>query len=113
MSLDQFEKIEREVFKTLERLGWSIPLSEDEVARAEKEQEKNPVELPKGMEDPTRLLEKIKTSPPVVTNSPSVPKFTEENLARAAREGGEITPDVEERMRQDRKEAEDQSRHGE
>jgi len=112
MSTDRFEDIERKVFRTLARLGWGIPLSEEEVAKAEGELEKSPVDIPIGLEDPSRLLKKIDSNQLVTKSLGHTDPGTVDNLARAAREGGEIPPDVEERMKHDRDLAESKNRDG-
>ncbi|MCI0458581.1 MAG: hypothetical protein L0Z62_16580 [Gemmataceae bacterium] len=99
------QKLERLAFETLKSLGWLIPQTPADVARAEAELASDSVELPESLRDPFAILD---TCPPKRPEpAPATPdEETAELLARAAREGGEIPPEVEERMRQDRAKAE-------
>lgn len=113
MLSDSFDDLEKDLFVALRRFGWTIPQTEEEVEKAEKEIERNLVTLPGSLRDPSTLLDKLHNLPQPSVHESSVPDdATVEHLARAAREAGEITPEVEERMRQDRKAAEDKNQHG-
>lgn len=99
-------QIERTVHDAMMVRGWLIPRSEEEVMRAESELADHPVDLPKELEDPACLLDAIADCVPEPRLRLPVNREAAENLARAAREGGEIPPEVEERMRADREKAE-------
>jgi hypothetical protein len=90
-----------------------LPETEDEVAAFEKVLSVSPVVLPTRLQDPYDFL--VPRAPPrspgVRTNAPA--RELEEDLARAAREGGETTPEVEARMKQDRLRAESEANDSE
>ena len=113
MLSDSFDDLEKELFEALKRFGWTIPQTEREVEKAEEEIERNLVTLPNSLRDPSKLLDKLHNpSQPLTHRSSLTDSTTMEQLARAAREGGEITPEVEERMRHDRKAAEEKKQNG-
>lgn len=101
------ELVERLAHRAARNAGWLMPETEDEVAQAELELAINPVPLPPELADPSAILNHL-------TGCQSVPgpirlrisADVETNLARAAREGSDISPDVEARMRADREAAE-------
>jgi hypothetical protein len=99
--------LERKVHEAMRSLGWIIPTTEGDVARAESMLSKEPLELPEELKDPYQILETMNSdcSPSDPDSSPVDPEV-EENLARAAREGGVIQPEIEQRMRRDRQAAE-------
>jgi hypothetical protein len=96
-------------------LGWTVPQCEDDVRRAEERLDEAPAPLPASLEDPNVVFnrpdDQTRAEPDVVL-FPSDP-LIEENLARAAREGGPIPPEIEERMRRDREAAEREDNHAE
>lgn len=109
-SKDEFENtkdLERKIYATLRAKGLIIPITAEEVLDAEALMKGNMIELPEELRDPEVILNRskqklsIKFSPLSSSN-----KETEENLARAAREDGNISPEIEERMRKDREAAE-------
>ncbi len=90
------------VAEAMRRLGWLPPDDEQAVQRAEAELADTPAPLPDALRDP-------QAAPP--EGEPVVCQFapdpdTEATLARAAREGGDIPPEIERRMRADRLAAE-------
>ena len=109
-SKDEFENtkdLERKIYATLRSKGLIIPITAQEVLDAEAMMKGNMIELPEELRDPEVILNRskqklsIKFSPLSSSN-----KEMEENLARAAREDGNISPEIEERMRKDREVAE-------
>ena len=98
-------------------LGWVVPTSEKEVLIAERDLDANPVILPERLRDPKDLFDQPGRSAPqtgMLAHFPDNPQVGA-TLARAAREAGRLTPEVEERMQRDRKAAEerqDKDRHG-
>ena len=102
------EEIGGDVRATLAAMGWILPLSEAEVARAERELAEQGVMLPEGLRDVKAVFEREEREGEVVVRPlpSSGSPYLGATLARAAREGGEITPEVEERMRRDREAAE-------
>ena len=109
-SKDEFENtkdLERKIYATLRSKGLIIPITAQEVLDAEAMMKGNMIELPEELRDPEVILNRskqklsIKFSPLSSSN-----KEMEENLARAAREDGNISPEIEERMKKDREVAE-------
>jgi hypothetical protein len=99
-------QLERTVHDAMLLRGWLIPTSEEQVLRAESELADHSVELPKELEDPACVLDAIADCVQEPRLRLPVNREAAENLARAAREGGEIPPEIEERMRVDREKAE-------
>lgn len=99
--------LERKIYATLRAKGLIIPITAQEVLDAETLMKGNMVEIPKELRDPEVILNRakqklsIKSSPLFSSN-----KEVEENLARAAREDGNISPEIDDRMRKDREAAE-------
>jgi hypothetical protein len=99
------------VFKALSEEGGVIPQTVSEVVRAEEHLERHPPEIPESLRDSRQLLERIKARKserackvvPFPGNMPSAK--VEEELAWAARNCTEITPEIQERMRQNRTKA--------
>ena len=95
-----------DVHAALTSLGWIPPQSEADVARAE--QELAAAELPDALADAKAVFERPVA--PSRANIPCLPSaadpYIDATLARAAREGGPIAPEIEERMRRDRGAAE-------
>jgi hypothetical protein len=96
----------------LRALGWLVPQSLADVERAEQEMLANPLPLPEVLADPYQVFENLEQSrrPVLKLQVPSTPAV-EDALARVAREGGQISPEVEEQMQRDRRAAE-QKAHG-
>ncbi len=97
------------VQSALLKKGLRLPVTEEEVAAAEEELAKNDVKLPAELAETPDLL-----SPPPPVRPRSLthigePPDLEQEMARAAREGGQITPETEEKMRLDRLAAESES----
>ena len=97
------------VQSALLKKGLRLPVSEEEVAAAEDEVAKGDVRLPPSVADPPDFLTPPRPLKPRFARHAREPTELEEEMARAAREGGEITPDIEEKMRRDRLEAEAES----
>ncbi len=108
--------LEREVHDALKRLGWVIPQSEDQVRAAEAEQAGRGAPLPASIADPAKVLGRRPGGAELKLSVFQPGPADQENLARAAREGGKIPPEIEERMRRDRQAAEEafeREEHGE
>ncbi|GEM_PF-1842326 len=109
-SLGDDEAVARLVYEYYRRSGKIIPQTPDDVARAEANDAKNPVTLPPRLQNPDLFCDAPCGAPskplqfPPAELGPSA-----ENLARAAREGGTISPEAEARMEQDRARAERQA----
>ena len=87
--------------------GWLLPTTEEAVAELEAELLSEPVEPPESLKSPESVFEEI--SKPLLRRArQSVTRTTPsaKNLALAAREGGEIPPEVRELMKRDREDTE-------
>ena len=100
------EDFDAEVLQAMRLKGWLLPQTEEDVALAEAEMEKSEVRLPQQLSDPGELLRSSRKKRSPAARVVSSSQQTEENLAWAARNGGEIGPEVRERMRMDRQRAE-------
>lgn len=96
-----------EFHRALAPLGWRLPETEDEIAEAEEWAAEHPPNIPAHVADPAQALSRPRPRPvPLRPVSLEAEEDVEENLARAAREGGDIPAEVEERMQKDREDAE-------
>ena len=90
-------------------LGWLMPRDPDAVRRAEAELGPGPMHLPESLADAADVFD----SPSGLDCGASTPfprdADVDATLARAAREGGAIAPEIEQRMRRDRAAAERQA----
>jgi len=101
------QDIEQAVFEAMRLGGWILPQTPEEVLQAEKGLSESPVTLPEGLTDPYAVLERPRRTIHLGGQTGARPDTSvEHNLAQAAREGGEIPPEVRERMRNDRRAAE-------
>ncbi len=102
------QNLESDVYYAGACLGWIVPRDDEEVSQAEAELAKNPVRLPVELASPGAIADG--GARPAAASTPSLqyPEAPDiqQNLARAAREGGIISPEVEEMMRRDRQAAE-------
>lgn len=104
---DQDEQFNQLVLRALEQDGSLIPSTPDGVARAEPELPNKDAELPASLATFDDALQ-LASEKRLMNCAPlQMPTGMEENLARAAREGGEVPPQVEAQMRADRAAAED------
>ena len=104
------EGLGAELHRALSSLGWRLPETEDEIAEAEEWVEGHPPVVPHEIADPEQALARPRgRATPMRKVSLETEDAIEENLARAAREGGSIPPEIEERMRKDREDAERES----
>lgn len=99
--------IEDSVYRVLRSQGLLAPETVDEVFAAEREIAGEQVTLPEGLRDCDRVFQQkrpLSSSRPLfATASPE----TRENLACAARGSCEVSPEVEQRMRDDRQREEE------
>lgn len=100
------ECLEQELFLHYQRTGKLIPCTPEDVARAEAEDLKHPVTLSARLRNPDLFGESPGEGDSRVLEFPRVVNSALENLARAAREGGTISPEVETKMEEDRANAE-------
>jgi hypothetical protein len=102
------DALEREVLLAMRAERWLAPETEAEVFEAEKQLASEQITVPTSFDHPRELLHcvripRVRQLPPKVENTEET-----ENLARAARDGGTISSEVEERMKRDRDAAEAQ-----
>ena len=104
------ESFEQQVFRTLVEQGHIIPETEAEVCAAEARMKAKGDAFPEEQRDAQRMLARIKgrkkSSAKKVVPMPQS-QFAEagEELARAARKGAEISPEIEEKLRKNRAKA--------
>jgi hypothetical protein len=92
-----------ELADALGELGWLVPETEEAVARAEAELSATPMPLPPDLQDADAVWRAANRPHPLPL---PVDESVGNTLARAAREGGAVTPEIEARMREDRRRAE-------
>ena len=102
------QAIEADVQRTLGEMGWIPPTSEAEVAACEVELPEAP--LPASLADADAVLGRPDKpiGAPGTLKLPDRPDI-ESTLRRAARQGGTIPPEIEDKMRRDREQAENAS----
>ena len=100
--------LERDVYDALKLVGWLVPESDGEVQRSELEFEQGPVELPELLKDIRAVFDRPTASGGAILRLEqfAADNETVESLGRAARSGGAISAEIEERMRRDRDSAE-------
>lgn len=89
----------------LVREGKLLPSTDEELARLEEEIAKDPLPLPTSLRDPDVVLDRPRGRKPQFqprAHDIGPQKSAGDLLARAAREGGAISPEVEEEMRHQR-----------
>src|SRR5262245_19402847 len=99
------EDVEQLIYDAMQSLGWLIAQTPEDVARAEEALAEEAVELPDSLRDPYAVLD----APPkerAARRRPLPENDAADQLARVAREGGTIPPEVEAQMRKDRERAE-------
>jgi len=103
-------EFEQDLHTAMRLSGWVLPETDEEVAAAEESSAETPP-LPSELIDPYAVLQRAQSGPKLLAKVTHSTPEIEANLARAAREGGEIPPDVENLMEADR-EAAEQKKHG-
>jgi hypothetical protein len=102
--------LERELLLAIRAEGWLAPETEQEVLEAEKKLATERIMMPTSLDHPRGLLYRGGGARPIHFPQPKIESAQEtESLARAAREGGTISSEVEERMKKDRDAAERKS----
>ena len=107
----QSHDFDGDVFDALTAAGWMFPETPAEVQQVEQELEQTPVHLPKHLANASSVFGRI-NRPPVnkdMTCPLQFPRDQEiaKGLARAARDGGDISQDLADRMRRDRLKAQE------
>jgi hypothetical protein len=93
--------------------GAFVPQTPDEVEQAEANFDENTVELPASLRDPFAILKRPIVQRGEPRRSPVVDQTAIDNLACAARNGGDIPPEIEKAMDKDEKEVEGEHENGE
>lgn len=106
---EESDPLSPQVHEALGELGWLPPETERDVQRAE--QRTSDQTLPETLRDPRAVFDRTEEPPPATIPFPIDPDI-DATLARAAREGGHLTPEIEEIMRRDRQAAEREADHG-
>ncbi len=102
-----------DVYDALHSLGWIVPQTAADVLRAEAELAEAPPDLPAELQDAQAVLEGARPRGGAARPLAFPPNADVDNtLARAAREGGQISPEVEEAMRRDRQAAKREAEDG-
>jgi hypothetical protein len=104
---DEDPELAAQIDEAMAAVGWRVPVTDDEVARAEEELATAPVAMPDVLADPARVF-----AWPGREDAPRVIAFpadaeADTAMSRAAREGGRLTPEVRETMRRDRQAAQE------
>jgi len=107
----QINDLEEQLNAVMRTLGLQIPTTDVEVRQAEIELAASSAELPAALRDPSFLYRKLDcdTASDSIEADFSANDQTVSNLARAAREGGNISETVETAMRRDRQQSERQA----
>jgi len=98
-----------DVHEALLAMGWVAPQREADVRRAEEDLPAQPAPpLPEALRDPQAVFDRPdgRADTPPVLPLPAGADDIEATLNRAAREGGRITPEIDQAMRRDRQAAE-------
>jgi hypothetical protein len=104
----------QEVRAGLAHMGWLMPQEEKQVAAAEGDlAARGTPRCPPALRDPSAVFSG-RAAPLSTREAPGLGPSAEarQALARAAREAGRITPEIEQRMRRDRKAAENEMDKG-
>ena len=102
------EALADKVHAAMRSLGWTVPLRAEDVLSAEADLAEHAPDLPEELRDAERVFER---AGPRAEAARLVLPFPADadidaTLARAAREGGRLTGEIEEAMRRDREAAE-------
>ncbi len=106
------QELNEDIFNILKMAGFLFPETPSEVEQIELELKQCTIKLPESISDASKAFDLICNSSddiplkikPNISNSDN----TLRNLARAAREGGDISDELAKRMQEDRKKARDE-----
>lgn len=105
-------EFDKEIYKTLKTADLLFPETPSEVEQIEQELKEYLIKLPESISDASMAFDLICNSsnsePPKMKPNISMNNDTRNSLARAAREGGDISEELAEHMRKDRKKARDE-----
>lgn len=103
---------DRLIYEAFCEKGAFVPQTPEQVARAEAEFDEESVELPNSLRDPLSILKRKNAPRTEPRRSPHIDQSAVDNLACAARNGGEVSPDVEAAMNKDEEDAEGEPENG-
>ncbi|MCS7013614.1 MAG: hypothetical protein RML35_07185 [Chloroherpetonaceae bacterium] len=96
------------IYRTMVEMQWIEPISDETLKQDEQDfraaRKANEIHLPQVLESPDVILAKLQKRHQAAGRS--IGAEIQEQMARAAREGGAVPPEVEEQMRRDRAAAE-------
>ncbi|NLF31153.1 MAG: hypothetical protein GX591_09740 [Planctomycetes bacterium] len=95
-------RLEADVHEAMMRLGWQVPTDDRAVRAAEEALAAEPVDLPASLGDARAVWEGRRAAEVRPRLEADEDGTVDVPLARAAREGGPIPPQIEQRMRADR-----------
>jgi hypothetical protein len=102
------EALAADVHEAMVQAGWTVPTAPEDVAAAETQLAGKRIPLPEALREPGAVFERPDTEAGGEARRIPFPGSADidATLARAAREAGRLTPEVEEAMRRDREAAE-------
>lgn len=106
------DDLDRLVYESLCSEGKFVPQSPDEVAEAEAALDESAVELPASLRDPLAILKAKRPAWSVIRPVPLDDVSAVENLSCAARNGGELSPEVKAAMDEDEIAADQEPENG-
>lgn len=107
------DSLDGKIYDAMCTLGWLTRLDDKILKEDEILFEQSRHELPIELSDPSSIIQKIRERESAAKEkTASINQAVAENLARAAREGGKIAPEIEERMKRDREATERQTNQG-
>ncbi len=101
-SLDAEIRAERALYEYLKRTGKIIPQDPEEIAAVLKRLRSKPIELPERLRAALTAERACQNRGKILKMPRGETKEVIANLARAARDGGTLSPEVEDQMRRDR-----------
>ena len=107
-SEDRDDEIERRLYEHMRKQGQLIPGTPEEVEAAEKWLAKQSIQLPETL----RKHKSESCAPHRVLTFPTATNQATQGLARAAREGKAVPPEIEEQMKKDREQKEREAKGG-
>jgi redox-regulated HSP33 family molecular chaperone len=107
---EEGSNLEQLVHEALLRNGWVIPQTVEEVIRVQDEFPEKSEQLPNALKDPYTVLKRSTERAKSVSALSLPDQESQDVMARAARLGGEISSEIEERMKRDRQAAEEEDK---
>jgi hypothetical protein len=105
---EEGSNLEQLVHEALLRNGWVIPQTVEEVLKVQDDFPDENEQLPDALKDPYTVLNRSTERAKRVSALSLPDQESQEVMGRAARLGGEISSEVEERMKRDRQAAEEE-----